>query len=275
MKVDHGKSDARGARNHMEDRHTVVEDLLELRDGKNDSNTKWGFYGVFDGHGGDVCSTYVAANLHKNIIAEESFPEDIPAAMEASLRKTDEEFEKKHKKLLDDGSTVVFAIIQIVDDIPIKLWVANSGDSRSILIKCKDFEFSSKILSVDHKPGTASERERIEASGGIVKQGNVSNGFRTIFKDLFDRFIQFFGLRGPERVYDSKNRGGLAISRGAGDLLLKKDKLVIIDPDIVTYDVKPSSVGFVVRVFLTFLRLLLSISRWHRMDCMMSSGTMR
>jgi serine/threonine protein phosphatase PrpC len=52
-------------------------------------------------------------------------------------------------------------------------------------------------------------------------------------------------------VYTANNRGGLAISRGAGDLLLKQGNLVILKPDLVEHRVKESSVGVVVSLLFS------------------------
>lgn len=58
--------------------------------------------------------------------------------------------------------------------------------------------------------------------------------------------LQIFGIKGPYRVYDSKHRGGLAVSRALGDAFLKRDNLVISNPEIVHIALQTDSVGFIV-----------------------------
>jgi len=225
--MEYGTARDKGTRAYMEDRNREENDLLSLGDKTNDSNTKWSFFGVFDGHGGDICSTFVSKHLPESIAAQETFPDDIEKSLDSAFKQTDKKFFEANPKLLDDGSTVVCSIVKVVDSVPKTIWVANSGDSRALLIKLVDNEFKAKALSEDHKPGLASEKARIEANKGSVRPTSI------------------FGIKGPDRVYDSKNRGGLAVARGAGDQLMKRDNLVIVDPDVVKYEIKENTVGIV------------------------------
>ena len=50
------------------------------------------YYAVFDGHGGSEASNYACRQLHKTIVQDSSFPEDIPQAMKNGVLKVDEEF---------------------------------------------------------------------------------------------------------------------------------------------------------------------------------------
>lgn len=211
----------------MEDRHCIVRDMREVSKKDLPAEEQWSLFGVYDGHGGDVCSTLVAGRLHTFVGQHDAFPSDIPQAMEGGLRQIDRAFQEEHSTLMDDGSTVVFAIMRSEQGVPRNLWVANCGDSRAILVKYDGSEYVSKALSEDHKPSRPDELARIQEAGGQVKE------------------TSFFGIQGPCRVYDAQNRGGLAISRGVGDLLLKQGDLVIAKPDFVEYQVKESTVGIV------------------------------
>lgn len=58
-----------------------------------------------------------------------------------------------------------------------KLYIANVGDSRAIMIKSSNATQSCVALSRDHKPGDASEEKVILAKGGRIdayrdQQGN-------------------------------------------------------------------------------------------------------
>ena len=55
---------------------------------------------------------------------------------------------------------------------PIKIFCANIGDSRSMLIRKDNLE----ALSQDHKPTNPYEKNRIKRAGGRVSNGRINNG---------------------------------------------------------------------------------------------------
>jgi protein phosphatase 1L len=167
-----GVAEGRGTRAHMEDRYCIVEDMRDLKETL--KGETWSFFGVYDGHGGDVTSSLLAERLHKDVADQSTFPEDIPAAMEAGLQVTDKAFSETHPNLWNDGSTVVFAVMTSFLGAPQSFWVANSGDSRAILVKHDGTTYKGKALSEDHKPNRPDEKERIEKAGGFVKETSVS-----------------------------------------------------------------------------------------------------
>lgn len=73
------------------------------------------------------------------------------------------------------------------------LYVANAGDSRSVLCRNnKPFP-----LSVDHKPDDALEKNRIKEAGGFVSEGRV-NGNLNLSRALGDLEYK----NNKERPYD-------------------------------------------------------------------------
>lgn len=66
-------------------------------------------------------------------------------------------------------------IMLIVNDI---CYIANVGDSRALL--CNEKGNTVIPLSLDHKPGSDSERKRIMEAGGQIYQF-VSEGFHSNF----------------------------------------------------------------------------------------------
>jgi protein phosphatase 1G len=94
----------------------------------------------------------------------------------------------------------------------ITLYVANSGDSRSVLCRQNGLEdgkpkYENFDMSVDHKPDNTEEKRRIEKAGGFVSDGRVN--------------------------------GNLNLSRALGDLEYKRDdklksheQLIIAVPDV-------------------------------------------
>lgn len=114
------------------------------------------------------------------------------------------------KKNLDVAGTT--ALIALMEGS--KLIVANVGDSRGVMCNNKGKAIP---LSFDHKPQQTREKKRIEEAGGSVS------------------------FNGVWRV-----AGILATSRALGDYPLKDRKLVIADPDILTFELGDHRPEFIV-----------------------------
>lgn len=114
------------------------------------------------------------------------------------------------KKNMDVAGTT--ALIALLEEN--KLIVANVGDSRGVMC---DGKGNAIPLSFDHKPQQERERRRINKAGGLVT------------------------FNGVWRV-----AGILATSRALGDYPLKDKKLVIADPDILTFDLSDHNPMFIV-----------------------------
>ncbi|XP_012147081.1 protein phosphatase 1L isoform X2 [Megachile rotundata] len=114
------------------------------------------------------------------------------------------------KKNMDVAGTT--ALIALLEDN--KLIVANVGDSRGVMC---DGKGNAIPLSFDHKPQQEREKKRINKAGGLVT------------------------FNGVWRV-----AGILATSRALGDYPLKDKKLVIADPDILTFDLSDHNPMFIV-----------------------------
>jgi len=111
-------------------------------------------FGVFDGHRGKKCSSYVAKTLPMILFENENFPEDIPKAMSEAFSETDIQFLTRAKKTkIKDGSTGI--VICIYGN---KLYVANTGDSRGVM--CRGGE--TVVLSEDHKPNLPIEKKELK-----------------------------------------------------------------------------------------------------------------
>ncbi|KAG7199640.1 hypothetical protein KM043_014234 [Ampulex compressa] len=114
------------------------------------------------------------------------------------------------KKNMDvAGTTALIALLE-----GNKLIVANVGDSRGVMC---DGKGNAIPLSFDHKPQQERERRRIYKAGGRVT------------------------FNGVWRV-----AGILATSRALGDYPLKDKKLVIADPDILTFDLSDHNPMFII-----------------------------
>ena len=144
-----------GYREKMEDAHTVMPN----------DDEGWGFFGVFDGHCGPLCSKYVAARFEELI--ENPIPDD--ALRDLSL-KIDKEFLESET---EGGSTGTYVFVSRSGD-KFHLQVANVGDSRIMLGRKRDR--SEHSLTEDHKPINVEERQRIIAAGGHVQNNRVDGG---------------------------------------------------------------------------------------------------
>ncbi|KAL6845890.1 hypothetical protein ACP4OV_024465 [Aristida adscensionis] len=191
VKVCYGFNLVRGMTNHpMEDYH-----VAELKEAK---GNQLGLFAIFDGHLGDTVPAYLQKNLFTNILNEEEFWTHPDRAITKAYEKTDQAILSHTPDLGQGGSTAVTAIL--VNGR--KLWVANVGDSRAVLLKGGE----AIQMSTDHDPNV--ERSVIENRGGFVSNmpGDVP------------------------RVC-----GQLAVSRAFGDRNLKS--LLRSEPDIKVEDI--------------------------------------
>eukprot|EP00930_Biecheleria_cincta_P083639 TRINITY_DN73172_c0_g1_i1.p1 TRINITY_DN73172_c0_g1~~TRINITY_DN73172_c0_g1_i1.p1 ORF type:complete len:534 (+),score=98.24 TRINITY_DN73172_c0_g1_i1:173-1603(+) len=152
----------------MEDAHVIY-----IRD-------DWAFFGVFDGHGGDKCSEFIARRYIEELEAGGP-PADDRAMKDLALR-LDAEFLARKE---GSGSTGTFVIVTCMAGGKFKLRVGNVGDSR-ILLGRKSGEIypgpgTDHGLTTDHKPDLDSERARIEAAGGTVE---IVSGVARVNGDL-------------------------------------------------------------------------------------------
>lgn len=188
-----------GRRPHMEDRFNIVSDLEQ---------TGIYLFGIFDGHGGEFAAEFTKKTLFKYLLIRiisaelDEQTENFTQMITEEVNHVDTQLIKAAKANSDiSGTTALFALLK--GDI---LTVANVGDSRGIIC---DKNSKAIPLSYDHKPYNIKERQRIKEVGG---------------------FISFNGVW---RV-----AGVLATSRALGDFPLKDTKMVIADPDILTFNLR-------------------------------------
>lgn len=215
-----GLAEMNGWRPSMEDAHVVV-----MRE-------NWGFFGVFDGHGGSQCSAFVAKRITDHMLANDKPKDD--ATVKALMLDIDREFLASGQP---SGSTGTFVIVETPKPTAHQgepegepavaaengkesrhlLRVGNIGDSRVLLGR-----FDGTIvegpgtdggLTTDHKPDHPSEVERINRNGGTVQN-----------------------VQGVARV-----NGDLAVSRAFGDAQHKEtggpaqeDHPVSAEPEFTT-----------------------------------------
>ncbi|PVI07832.1 PP2C-domain-containing protein [Periconia macrospinosa] len=210
-----GVSSMQGWRISMEDAHATILDLQALQEGKpTPADKRLAYFGVYDGHGGDKVAQYTGENLHQIVAKQEAFKEgDIKKALQDGFLATDRAIlsDPKYEEEVS-GCTASVGIIS-----KDKIYVANSGDSRTVL----GIKGRAKPLSYDHKPQNEAEKARIQAAGGFVDFGRVN--------------------------------GNLALSRAIGDFEFKKSaelppesQIVTAFPDVEIHNLSPDDEFLVV-----------------------------
>ncbi|KAJ7948970.1 putative Phosphatase 2C family protein [Quillaja saponaria] len=179
----YGVSSVKGKKKFMEDGHKIVPCL--------EGNPKKGFFGVYDGHGGEKAADFVAENLHTNILEMMDCKES--KGKEEALRngylKTDEEFLKLG---VGSGACCVTALIEGHEIV-----VSNLGDCRAVL--CRGGVAES--LTRDHRVEQEHERKRIEDKGGYVefhRGGWRVHGILSVSRSIGDAHLKDWVLAEPD-----------------------------------------------------------------------------
>lgn len=202
-RFDFGAHANMGARKHMEDAHTIIQDLCI------ESLSRLGlhpqsFFAVYDGHGGDEASAFLGDELHHSIIDEFFFKKDelkqlmaksqdeihamIQHRLVAAFEKTDELFlqSSEHPQAGSTATTVLIAGNH--------LFVANTGDSRTVLSR----KGVASRLSNDHKPNRPDEAQRVRDTGGFVIHGRIM-GELAVSRAFGDSPFKTFELPEPPK----------------------------------------------------------------------------
>ena len=183
-----------------------------------------GLFGVFDGHGriGEVVSQYVIDTLPGVLEKHASFEAAPGKALSEAFVDVDTTL-ASHCDAGVSGTTAVAALIR-----GNHLWLANSGDSRAIVARQRDGKgktgaFKAIDLTVDQKPDTPAEMQRILSMGGHVTPAGANGS--------------------PSRVWH--NLRGLAMARSIGDHNAATVG-VIAAPEITEYDITDDDVALIV-----------------------------
>jgi len=205
QRLAYATSAMQGWRKTMEDEH---ESLLHI-DAKDDSSPA--MFAVYDGHAGKEAATFVRERLSAMLAERWPFTdEQYEEAIKDVFLKTDRELQAI-SPLPSAGTTAVVALCRNDGQI----YVANAGDSRCVLSSGG----TCVPLSRDHKARSASEKERVESAGGLIKDNYI--------------WVELKG-RGKK----------LAISRSLGDFeykrrsdLFPEDQIVTANPEISRYQI--------------------------------------
>ena len=223
-----------------EDRIFVSTLVKKPHNKKNQNWPKISFFAIFDGHGGEVCSSYLKHNFLNFLIEDKNFPNDIKESILNTVEKIEKEFNKKYVDILNnniDLSGSCACIILIIDN---KIYAINIGDSRAII----SYDIGSKIqpLTIDHKPNNPIEYNRIIKIGGKVYIDNDDDDRdydKLNFIDKENDFDDYINNNYIFRIYPCH----LAVARTIGDLKAKNKNYgglpgeIISIPDIYVYDI--------------------------------------
>ena len=215
-------------RNYNEDRVSITLNIAKPNNINNEQWPKCSIFGIYDGHGGNICADFLRDKLHSFIIQDKNFPSNPKNALIKGFQKAEEYFinnyalNKDNPNELYDKSGSCAIIALIIDNI---CYIANVGDSRALisLNKGKDI----RVLTTDHKPNEEHESKRIILNGGKIYQTQTST----------KNNIQNQILIGPYRV----SPGRLSVSRTIGDAEAKliqfggKKNVIIPTPEITYF----------------------------------------
>ena len=224
-------------REYNEDRVSVIINMNKPN--YYNSPTPWpkiSYFGVFDGHAGNKCAEFLRDNLLNYICDNEYFPNEVPNAIKYGFKKIDEDYLKKcayiNNKLVDNSGSCALILLLVYNTV----YIANVGDSRCI----GSFQNGKlqKDITLDHKPNTPYEKERIIKNGGKIYQTQTPIEDDEAYKDKI--------LVGPYRVFPGK----LSVSRTVGDAEGKIEDLggnpnvIVPSPDIFSFDLENDDVDF-------------------------------
>ncbi|XP_042500607.1 uncharacterized protein LOC122078615 [Macadamia integrifolia] len=176
----------KGKKKVMEDTHKIVS--VSALNG----DSRKGFFGVYDGHGGTKAAEFVAENLHGNIFemldksGGNMKKED---AIKAAYLKTDQDFLKQG---LGSGTCCVTTLIEGGD-----ILVSNLGDCRAVL--CRDGK--AEVLTKEHRAGQEEERQRVENKGGYVEMHRGAwriHGILSVSRSIGDVHLKEWVMAEPE-----------------------------------------------------------------------------
>lgn len=149
-------------------------------------------YAVFDGHHGHSAAQYLVDNLAFTVQAELATNSTAPQALTDAFKRIDKAYIAIPHH--ESGSTCCALVVD-----KNKLTVANTGDSRCILVS--DLGRVTE-LSRDHKPDRADERARIVTAGGSISHWGVwrLEGILAMSRVIGDRTLKRYAIPDPEII---------------------------------------------------------------------------
>ena len=228
-------------RNYNEDRVSIIINMAKPKNYQKKYWPKTSFFGIYDGHGGSMCAEFLRDCLHKLILNDINFPENVELAIRNGFFNAEKNFlneiaiDPNDNNIISDRSGSCAVVVLVVDK---KIYVANVGDSRALFSEKKGTNFV--VVTDDHKPNNINEKNRIIKNGGHVYQS------RTVISGAENENLNGQILFGPYRVLP----GRLSVSRTIGDIEAKSEifggnpNVIIWEPDIFVYDLNKTDIDF-------------------------------
>jgi serine/threonine protein phosphatase PrpC len=201
-----------GMRARMEDAHQLRRDLFQAGDL---------FGGVYDGHAGSYAAEYAADTLHLR------FASALEQGMDPELAFV-RAYEEVSAELAAQRSGTTAVTFYVADDV---LVVANAGDARLVIVE----EGSVRQPTRDHRVDDPGERERIEASGGVVRGAYVMHEGAGLMptRSLGDAFFEPVGVIATPDVCTEKlgegDRWIVAACDGLFDVMGNQEVAAIVN----------------------------------------------
>lgn len=197
----------------MKGRRPTMEDEMECY-----MNEDHAFFGVYDGHRGRYVADFAKHNLRLLCNLDgASEDNDIKIALGNGFLMTHAFLDSQGTKA---GSTATVAVIKNQ-----KIYVANTGDSRTVL--CSDGK--AIPLSNDHKPQRSDEWQRIIDAGGYVVHvmgAHRVQGALSLSRALGDKYLYPYVVPHPEitvTLMDSQDEFLILACDGVWDVLDNRD----------------------------------------------------
>lgn len=193
-------------RSYMEDGYALLDPMPPQGP---ETVGQWGFFAVYDGHGGAKEMQFCEANLHSIVASElrkvpSSDHNSVRSALTTAFKKVDEELRELGSSDRS-GCTATVALSRRLPTGGVELHVGNVGDSRALLVDASGIQ----RLSVDHRTTESSELTRIKAAGGFVYNCRVG-GTLSVTRALGDHYltpsvscepdVSTYELRSPDEV---------------------------------------------------------------------------
>ncbi|KAL4713640.1 hypothetical protein ACJJTC_002987 [Scirpophaga incertulas] len=232
---------SQGGRKYMEDLFSVAYQQTE-----DERDLEYAFFGIYDGHGGSEAAAFAKEHLMDSIVKQRQFwsdnDEDVLKAIRNGYMLTHlnmwKELEKWPKTVTGlpstAGTTASIAFIRRG-----KIYIGHVGDSAIVLGYQKDDseDWAAKPLTLDHKPESAKEKERIQRCGGkVLSKAGVP-------RVVWNR--PRLGHKGPIKKNTPMDEiPFLAVARSLGDLWSynpQNDEFIVSpDPDVGVLAIDPS-----------------------------------
>lgn len=207
----------------MEDAYCLENDLAVSGDG---------FFGVFDGHGGDSCSKWSAIHLpmifKKLMNSECGAMFDTDAILFETFRSSNSKLYDMYQDSIDYTGTT--ASVCYIDPANGVLYTANVGDSKIVFHIDKEI----MILSDNHSASEIGEITRIKDSSGQIFNERVG-GVLSVSRALGDRALKSHVIWKPyttrQKISDCDNSFLIIATDGLWDVVGAEEAVRLIETE--------------------------------------------